>query len=126
MDAVSGFGVAGTGAIFSVSAVTTTLTTGVVGGGTGFTGASLSVEGYVSGNAFTTAGTVTARAALIDGQVTTKGGTVVFEAGSGTTLSNFLFIQGGASGTADDLVVAIGTGEDVSIALASGAITLAA
>jgi hypothetical protein len=124
MDTVSGIGASkgGTGAIFAVSAVTTTLTTGVVGGGTGFSGATLSTEGYVRSSQFSTAGNVTARAALIDGQTQGKGATVVFEASD----ANYLFIQGGSTGTADDLVVKIGSAANqaVSVEIKSAQITI--
>jgi len=122
MDTVSGIGASkgGTGAIFSVSAVTTTLTTGAVGGGA--FNATLSLSGYVASSNFKTAGNVTARAALIDGQVGGKGATVVFEAGN----ANYLFIQGGSTGTADDPVVKVGSAanQSVGVKLTSGTITL--
>jgi hypothetical protein len=124
MDTVSGIGASkgGTGAIFAVSAVTTTLTTGVVGGGTGFEGATLSVSGYVASSQFSTAGNVTARAALIDGQTQSKGATVVFEASN----ANYLFIQGGSAGTADDLFVKIGSAANqaVGVEIKSAQITI--
>ena len=126
LDRVSGEDeLAGTGMRFTLSAVTTSLLSTGIAGGTGFSGTSLHT-GVIGSGQFATAGNVTARAALLDSQGgQTANTTFVFEAAN----QNFLFIQGGAAGTADDLVAKIGTGAaaaltGVGFTLGSGSITL--
>ncbi len=115
------------GMIFSVSAVTLTLTTGAVAGAD-FT--SNDFDGVLSGAVFsdnaagTTAAGITARVALLDSATSTLGETFIFEAGTG----KFLFIQGGSTGIGDDLVVNFASGGALSdtntITFGSGTITL--
>jgi hypothetical protein len=116
------------GLVFSVSAVTKTLTTGFAGG-VGFSGQL--TNGIIDSGAFTDQGTtaagVTARATLLDGESNgfKLGTTFIFEDGSGV---DFLFIQGGSQGVADDLVVKLDgnetlTGGGPAITFASGKIT---
>jgi hypothetical protein len=126
MDFISGEDeLGGTGMRFTLSAVTTSkLGTGIAGGN-GFSGTNLHT-GVIGSGQFSTAGNVTARAALLDAQGgRTANTTFVFEAAN----QNFLFIQGGAAGTADDLVAKVGTGiaavlTGVGFTLGSGSITL--
>ena len=88
----------------SPSAVTTTLTTGIAAGD-GLSGGVVIDDGFVVSGDWasegTTAGGVTART-VTDQQSNTLGETFVFADGSNNA---YLFIQGGSSGTADDLVV---------------------
>ena len=90
-----------TGVTFTVSAAlgNAVLSTGVAGGES-FNGAI--TDGILSGTDFETAEALTARVATIDAAVTTKGAVFMFEDNSN---NDFLFIQGGSSGTADDIVV---------------------
>ena len=117
LDEVNGFNDGGSGSLFTVSAVTTTLQTGSVAGA-GFTAAQ--TDGYITDADFSTAGNLTARAALVDASVTTKGDTVVFEAGD----VNYLFIQGGSTGNTYDLIVNVGTGVAVGLTFASASVEL--
>ena len=108
MDVITVSGGVTGGMLFSLSAVTTNLTTGLVGG-VGFNG--VVDDGFIASGDFTdqgtTAASVTARATLLDGQSQTLGETFLFEDGSNNV---YLFVQGGASGVADDLVVDIADG----------------
>ncbi len=111
---------------FSMSAVTKSLRTGLAAG-VGFSG--VVSDGFIHSGHFSdqgvTAGGVTARAALLDGQSSTLGETYVFE---DINDKAYIFVQGGASGTADDLIINVGTGVSLSAAaptmsLASGKIS---
>ena len=72
-------------------------------------------DGVVSGAVFSdtngTAAALTARVALLDGASQTLGETFIFEDAD----SQFLFIQGGSTGTADDLVVQFGSGAPLGV-----------
>jgi hypothetical protein len=115
----AGTQVAGSGALFTMSAVSkATLTTGV-GGGSNFSGTTI-YTGIISGGEFDTAGGVTARAAIVDAAGTAAGTVFVFEASG----DNFLFIQGGSTGTSDDFVAKIGSGTVTTMTLGSGSIQL--
>jgi hypothetical protein len=109
-----------------LSAITTNLTTGFAGG-VGF--ANTVDDGLVASGDFsdqgTTAATVTARATLLDAQSQNLGEVFLFEDGAN---NEYLFVQGGSSGTSDDLVVALGSNLNISggapsMTFASGKIT---
>lgn len=116
--------VQGTGLNFTLSAVTTTTPTTGVAGGADFSGATIYSDGTLDSSDFVTAGNVTARAAIIDAQGGGANTVFVFEAEN----DNYLFIQGGAAGTADDYVARIGTGtrtvSGLALALSGGSITV--
>ena len=115
---------AATGGIFSVSAVmTTTLTTGVIIDSTSATiNTGVVTDGILSGSDFKTSQSVTARAEFVDSKASTKGNVVFFEANDDDM---YLFIQGGSSGTADDLVVNLDDAVvDAGFTLGSGNVTI--
>ncbi len=96
----------------SFSAVTLNLQTGIAAG-VGFVG--VNNDGLLQSADFsdqgTTAASVTARATLLDGQSSTLGETFAFEDGDDNA---YLFIQGGSVGTDDDLIVNIGSADQLS------------
>ena len=116
------------GLAFSVSAITKTLTTGFAGG-SAFSGTHdngiLASGDFIGTNS---AATVTARATLLDAESNNYklGTTFLFEDNAEV---EYLFIQGGSVGTADDLVVKLDgnellSGGGPSLTFASGKITL--
>jgi hypothetical protein len=116
--------VQGTGLRFTLSAVSTTSPTTGVAGGAEFSGSTIYADGTLDSSDFVTAGNVTARAAIIDAQGGPANSVFVFEAEN----ASYLFIQGGAAGTADDYVARVGTGtravSGISLVFASASITL--
>ena len=100
--------------VFNVSAIATTLTTGIATG-VGFSGVMdnriLDSADYTDQAA--TAGGLTARAVLLDGQSSTLGEVFVFTDVNDSGTNAYLFIQGGSAGTADDLIVNIGSGDAI-------------
>ncbi len=101
------------GMTLTFTAITKTLRTGAVAGGNGF--ASNDFDGILSGASFSdsngTAAGLTARVALLDQSTSTLGQTFLFEA----TQQTYLFIQGGSTGTADDLVAKVASGQTIGI-----------
>ena len=102
--------------------MTTTLTTGVIIDSTSATITGVVTDGILSGSDFKTSQSVTARAEFVDSKASTKGNVVFFEANDDDM---YLFIQGGSSGTADDLVVNLDDAVvDAGFTLGSGNVTI--
>ena len=120
IDQISGSSVSGARINVKVSAITNTLRLDSL------SNATLHVSGGIATGDGFSANSIGSAASIMDGALGTKGASVIFTQSG----SNYLFIQGGTSGTSDDLLVEFASGlalsgaSAVTVGTASGTVSL--